>query len=315
MFIKELSTGYLTPTQYLSTAIQAIKNTGWQIVSLSDNTMICHTRGIGNSLGESVTITLANGAAIFTSRSMNEYYLLNNQNEENYVRYMTAFTGILTGRKTPVNKFNPQPQEPYGALVPSKTYLVTPLLIYTNAAIFICMVLAGLSPFSPAAASLFTWGGNFRPAVLQGDWWRLITHMFLHGGIMHLLMNMFSLLYIGMYLEPLLGKFRFTTAYIITGICGGLLSLVFHANSVGVGASGAIFGMYGVFLAILTTGHIQKTMRKTMLRSILFFVVYNLGMGMQGNIDNAAHIGGLLSGLIIGYVYYPYLKRMKKESL
>jgi rhomboid protease GluP len=153
------------------------------------------------------------------------------------------------------------------------------------------------------------WGGNFRPAVAGGEWWRLITYMFLHGVAMHLLMNTFALLYIGMYLEPLMGRLRFASAYLLTGICAGLLSIVMHRFSVGVGASGAIFGMYGVFLSMLTTSHIQKTLRKTMLRSILFFVVLNLLYGLQGNTDNAAHIGGLLSGLAIGYAYYPGINK------
>ena len=122
---------------------------------------------------------------------------------------------------------------------------------------------------------------------------------------MHLLMNTFALLYIGMFLEPLMGKVRFASAYLMTGIFAGLMSIAMHPASVGVGASGAIFGMYGVFLALLTTRHIKKTLRKTMLRSILFFVVLNLMYGLQGNTDNAAHIGGLLSGLLIGYAYFP----------
>jgi rhomboid protease GluP len=120
---------------------------------------------------------------------------------------------------------------------------------------------------------------------------------------MHLIMNTFALLYIGMFLEPLIGKYRFLAAYILTGICAGLMSITMHPASVGVGASGAIFGMYGVFLSLLTTNYIQKSLRKTMLRSILFFVLLNLLYGLEGNTDNAAHIGGLLSGIIIGLLY------------
>ena len=106
-----------------------------------------------------------------------------------------------------------------------------------------------------------------------------------------------------------MGKFRFASTYLLTGVCAGLMSIAMHPNSVSIGASGAIFGMYGVFFSILTTSHIQKAQRTTMLRSILFFIVLNLMTGMQGNTDNAAHVGGLLSGIAIGYIYYPGIKQ------
>jgi len=134
--------------------------------------------------------------------------------------------------------------------------------------------------------------------------------MFLHAGILHLLMNTYALLYIGMFLEPLLGKFRFAAAYLLTGICAGLLSITMHSFTVAVGASGAIFGMYGLFVSMLTTTYIEKTARNTLLKSMLFFIVLNLVNGMKENIDNAAHVGGLVSGIIIGYIYYPGLQRM-----
>ena len=140
----------------------------------------------------------------------------------------------------------------------------------------------------------------------------MVTYMFLHAGFLHILFNMFALVYIGQLLEPLQGKFRFAVSYVLSGVFAGLLSMLMHPYSVGVGASGAIFGMYGVFLAMLTTNFISRTARNTMMRSILFFVIFNLFMGMQGNVDNAAHIGGLVSGIIIGYVYFPGIRRKEK---
>jgi rhomboid protease GluP len=104
-------------------------------------------------------------------------------------------------------------------------------------------------------------------------------------------------------LEPYLGRTRFITAYLLTGIFASVVSLWWHDNSVSAGASGAIFGMYGVFLAMLTTHIIDKAARGPMLRSIGIFVVYNLAGGMKSGIDSAAHIGGLLSGIGIGYIY------------
>jgi len=262
-------------------------------------------------LGESVTIQLTDTAAVFHSRSSNEYYNNADKNKNNAEEFRQAFSKVVEKGKDVQKKLQFAGKEQWGALIPSKTYLVTPVLIYLNILVFILMVIMGISFITPDTASLIHWGGDFRSLVKAGEWWRLSTYMFLHAGIIHLLANMLALLYIGMYLEPLLGRFRFATAYLLTGICAGLTSIVIHQFSVGVGASGAIFGMYGFFLALLTTNYIQRIVRNTMLKSILFFVTYNLLYGMKGNVDNAAHIGGLVSGFFIGYVFYPSIKQDK----
>jgi rhomboid protease GluP len=126
---------------------------------------------------------------------------------------------------------------------------------------------------------------------------------------------MYALIYIGLLLEPRLGKLKFTAAYFLTGIAASLCSLWWHDLTVSAGASGAIFGMYGVFLAMLTTNLIEKSARIPMLTSIGIFVLYNLMNGVKQGIDNAAHIGGLLCGLIIGYSFYPSLKKNVAQKL
>jgi rhomboid protease GluP len=127
---------------------------------------------------------------------------------------------------------------------------------------------------------------------------------------------MYALFMAGMYLERMLGKTRFITAYLITGVIASLASLWWHKDPVpSAGASGAIFGMYGVFLALLSTNLIPKQIRNSLLQSIAVFVVYNLVYGMKSGVDNAAHIGGLISGVIIGYVYFPGLKKEDKKPL
>jgi len=122
-------------------------------------------------------------------------------------------------------------------------------------------------------------------------------------------------LYIGLILEPYIGKARFAAAYLFTGVIASLSSIYWHPQTVSAGASGAIFGMYGIFLAMLTTNIIDKSARKPLLASIGVFVVYNLMNGMKEGIDNAAHIGGLLSGLAIGYSFYPSLKQPTEPKL
>jgi rhomboid protease GluP len=123
---------------------------------------------------------------------------------------------------------------------------------------------------------------------------------------------MYALFFIGSNLEPILGKSRFISAYVLAGILASVASLVWHKEGsvVSAGASGAIFGMYGVFLALLTTNLIPKHQRNRLLQSIVVFVAYNIFYGLKSNtgIDNAAHIGGLVSGMLIGYGYYLSLK-------
>ncbi|MBS7566028.1 rhomboid family intramembrane serine protease [Mucilaginibacter sp. Bleaf8] len=195
--------------------------------------------------------------------------------------------------------------------VPRKNYFVTPLLVDINILLFIIMVATGANILSPDGEYLIKWGANFRPYILDGQWWRLFTNMFLHIGILHLVINMYALVYIGLMLEPYLGKLRFAVAYVLAGIAGSVLSVYWHPLTLSAGASGAIFGMYGVFLSLLTTNVIHKAVRNALFSSIVIFVVLNLGIGIRGGIDNAAHIGGLIGGIIVGYIFYPSLIKPK----
>ncbi|HJW18224.1 MAG TPA: rhomboid family intramembrane serine protease, partial [Flavisolibacter sp.] len=132
--------------------------------------------------------------------------------------------------------------------------------------------------------------------------------------------NMYALLMIGNYLEPMLGRLRFTVAYVCTGIFASITSLWWHQEPiVSAGASGAIFGLYGLFLALLTTNLIPHAARKALLQSIGIFVLYNITYGLRSQaVDNSAHIGGLLSGLAIGYLYFFTIKteaRLKTRAI
>ncbi|MCH5686962.1 rhomboid family intramembrane serine protease [Niabella sp. W65] len=144
------------------------------------------------------------------------------------------------------------------------------------------MVANGVHFLNPEGETLVRWGANFKPATLDGQWWRLLTNCFIHIGILHLLLNMYALMYIGSLLEPYLGKARFLTSYLLTGIAASITSLWWHDLTISAGASGAIFGMYGLFLAMLTTDLIEKEARKPLLTSIGIFVGYNLLYGLKG---------------------------------
>ena len=156
---------------------------------------------------------------------------------------------------------------------------------------------------SPTTLSLLKWGADFGPLTLTGDWWRVITCNFVHIGIAHIAMNMYAFIFIGMLLEQLIGSRRMFIAYLLTGICSAAFSLSLHPETVSAGASGSIFGLYGIFLAFLLFHKQARRQRKALLTSIIIFVGFNLVYGMKSGIDNAAHLGGLISGFILGLIY------------
>jgi len=153
--------------------------------------------------------------------------------------------------------------------------------------------------------TLVDMGALYGPlTVLKGEWWRLFTAMFLHGGMTHILMNMFSLYLIGRGMEMYFDTRSYLTIYIFSGLLGGLVSLYMHSNSVGVGASGAIFGVFGA-LAGFFLAHRDKieAHSKAFMKDFAIVLGINLVLGLSiPSIDVSAHIGGLIIGLIGGFV-------------
>jgi rhomboid protease GluP len=195
------------------------------------------------------------------------------------------------------------------------TLHITYGIIAVNILVFILMALDGAGLFDANGLVHMKWGSNYKPLTQSGDWWRLITSVFIHFGVIHLLLNMYALYSVAAYLEPMLGKVKYAVAYLCTGLLASLTSLWWHtepANS--AGASGAVFGMYGLFLALLLSNLIPKQVRQALLQSIGIFIVYNLVYGLKGGVDNAAHIGGLISGFVIGYLYVFAIKKEKETE-
>lgn len=198
--------------------------------------------------------------------------------------------------------------------IPKEGFYITPILMNLNIIVFIAMVLGGFGFIDFKGDDLLKWGANYRPNTINGEWWRLLTNTFMHGGLMHILANMFGLLFVGIFLEPVLGKTKYLTIYLFTGIVASLASIWWYEATVSVGASGAIFGLYGFFLATLLLKVFPSDFGKTFLMSTLVFVGFNLVMGFTGGIDNAAHIGGLISGFILGLILSKQLKKEQEQN-
>jgi rhomboid protease GluP len=146
-------------------------------------------------------------------------------------------------------------------------------------------------------------GANYGPYTVGGQWWRLIAYQFIHGGLLHIAFNMWCLWNLGQLAESVYGSWTFGAVYLICGMGAGINSLLWHFNGPSVGASGAIFGVAGALIASFYLGEfsLPRSATSGLLRSVLTFVGYNLFFGAAIAVtDNAAHIGGLITGLILG---------------
>lgn len=322
----------LTHKTYIAIALQTIKKLGWKLSYVSRSGLVAYKGGGIFSTSHEIKITFQESdVLILSSQVTNEMYDRgkNKRNVEDFIQTFESTLsdvneGNLSITEEEVDTIFDSDEEDQLALppptakdnlksflsifTPVQGYFITPIIVDITILVFIIMAITGVNIFTPGSEDLLAWGANFRPLTLSGQWWRTITNIFLHIGILHLLLNMYALLYVGLLLEPFLGKTRFLVSYIFTGIIVSLVSSFWHPLTVSAGASGAIFGMYGVFFAMLTTNLIDKAFRKALLTSITVFVIFNLANGLKEGIDNAAHVGGLLSGLIIGYIFYPSLK-------
>ena len=206
-------------------------------------------------------------------------------------------------------------KEMFEFFIPKEGFYITPILINLNLLVFIAMVIAGFGFVLFKGDDLLSCGANYKPLTTDGQWWRLLTNTFMHGGLMHILANMYGLLFVGIFLEPLLGKTKYLLIYLTTGIFASIASIWWYDATVSVGASGAIFGLYGFFLATLLLKVFPPDFGKAFLTSTLVFVGFNLLMGFTGGIDNAAHIGGLLSGFVIGLIMSRQLKQQVEFTM
>ena len=187
----------------------------------------------------------------------------------------------------------------------------TAILLLLNIIVFLVMVFDGLNIVSPTPKELLEIGGNRRFEVLNGEYRRLFTAMFIHGGLLHLFMNLIGLALGSSLLEYILGSAKLIIVYIICGILASLASIYWHENTVSVGASGAIFGLYGLVLSFTIFKIYPDYMRKITWMLLGLYAGVSLLFGFLGGIDNAAHFGGLISGFIIGGI----LILINKEEL
>lgn len=185
----------------------------------------------------------------------------------------------------------------------------TTAILALNALVFLVMALDGGGFFEANGIVAIRYGSNFAKLTLTGDWWRLISCTFIHFGFFHIFMNSFALITMGSYMELMLGRIGFVGAYLATGICAAVTSLYWHSNGINsAGASGAIFGLAGLHYGLLRTNFIPQEVRPELRRDCIAFIGYNLLCGLKGGIDNAAHAGGLIAGVLFSGLFAWALK-------
>ena len=335
-YVQNTSTDGLHSETVLGLCYQALKNLQWEILLAGQDALIGHTPKSWKSKGQQINCSVNNGTLTVISETVNIDFpnstAINQNNTNTFLNAYTTAKNTTDEHTIMANlhaiyelrnvsqKAIAQQKEEFEELdkamnLSGSNLYATYTIIGITVLVFLLMAIDGAGIFEPNGLVHLRWGSNFAPLTLSGDWWRLITNVFLHFGVIHITMNMYCLYSIATYIEPMLGKPKYITAYLCTGVLASLTSLWWHtepANS--AGASGAIFGVYGLFLAFLTTNLIPQSIRKSLLQSIGVFVVFNLAFGLKSGVDNAAHIGGLVSGFAIGYAYVFAIKKQKEQK-
>ncbi len=181
---------------------------------------------------------------------------------------------------------------------------VTLALVIANVAVFIFGLAMGAGLISPDARVMIKLGTNLTPLTLDGQWWRLLISMFLHFGLLHIAFNMLALYVNGTVAERIFGSLRYLVIYLVAGLCGSVASLLWHSQVNSAGASGAIFGVLGAMIAfyLRKEGGVPPAVLQSQLSSAGLFVFYNLVLGASIQVDNAAHLGGLAGGFVMGFL-------------
>ncbi|WP_244834768.1 rhomboid family intramembrane serine protease [Clostridium sp. BJN0001] len=185
-------------------------------------------------------------------------------------------------------------------------YNITWTIIIINIMLFLLTVIKSKSILDINASVLLSYGALNRIRVFYyNEYYRLITCAFLHRGLIHITVNMYSLYIIGPQIERLFGKVKYVILYLLTAVSASFLGLILNNNNyqVSIGASGAIFGILGSMLSVVIIE--RNRVNKAVIMNIIVIIALNLFIGFNAsNIDNFAHIGGLIGGVILGFILY-----------
>ena len=227
------------------------------------------------------------------------------ERKEDGIEYFIKVTDSINKKN---DKRSKMAEKIFSYKMPSITYIIIGICVF----LFIMMYIFGNG--SESTSTLIKFGANYDLLTKSGEYYRLFTCMFLHIGIWHLLCNMYSLYIIGKEIENLYGKSKYLVIYVLSGLCGSILSIAFSHNTISAGASGAIFGLLG---ALLYFGYYYRTyLGATIRSSIIPVIILNLIIGLlTPGISNSAHIGGLVGGILVSMMVGVPDKSTKIEKI
>jgi len=183
------------------------------------------------------------------------------------------------------------------------------VLIAINVIAWLAMVASG-APLTGVGGSVYQHGALFGPYVARGDWWRIVSGGFLHAGIIHIALNMYFLYFLGMILEPMIGRLRFGVIYAVSLLGGSFAVMLFSPNTPTVGASAAVFGLMGAAIIAMRQRGIDPWQS-----GLGITLVLNLGITfLNPSISKAGHVGGLVAGLLVGYLFFMVADRRRSAA-
>jgi rhomboid protease GluP len=256
-------------------------------------------------------LSLPNGvAAILILASVVFALYLRTLNPEERVQFLrnarTKALAAVRNAREEITRVPPE-CEAFAQELRSRTSVavVTPAILALNIAIFICMCF-GTGAFSDSA-TLVSWGGSVGPRTTNGEWWRLVTSLFVHSGVLPLVANLIGFVSVGFMLERLVGPIAFAVTYAAAGVLAGVAELSAHQVAVSTGASGAIFGVYGLLAASTAWGFYRQspaTIPLVALKGLLpgafvFLTVDVLTHGFQSDGRIAGFAAGFVAGVIL----------------
>lgn len=316
---KRIPSEGLSNWEIFSIAENACKNLEWEYLVVDEKTFTATTPTNWTLNEEIITIQPENDMILFKSKSENLELLEAGRNQRNIDEE------LLPAFKKAKEQLNTLQLQSASSTIKTETlkqlktgnridtgkmtfgfrdHEVTFLLIALKVIFFIVMVLKGASFPDPSAADILSWGGSMRAYITGGEWWRLAVAIFVPVSFVQLIVNIVAIYFIGLMVESILGKAKFLIAFLTAGVLANFVSIIKYNDTVIAGASGAIFGLYGVFLAFATTRYINRRFPKVWLLSIVAYVVFSITISVSADVYNAINFSGLIAGICIGYAFY-----------
>lgn len=190
-----------------------------------------------------------------------------------------------------------------GCIIPRRHNCFLVLIIITIVGLFLLMTICGVNMLSPSGKELWQWGALSTEGFKSGEWWRIVSHMFVHGGLSHFLCNIVGLLLGVFFLMMQLNAHRIALIFIVSGACGGVVTLFLFNDTMLVGASGAIMGLYGA-VVVISIFYRQDQSDFLLFFPSLIIIGLTLLLGLHPGVSNTAHITGLLTGAALGLLLY-----------